>query len=260
MSWYPGKASRGTPVIPYGPGLPYETEAAVVAAFPVGTPVYDMAETVGANKLKRINNVANLDGADTVNFGFVLPANGTTDPWELEWLMAIDGMPSTFDTVFSSIVSGTNTRHFRTSFDNVVSKIYADWRTSSGTSFVSRSAIDITDGKFRKYLVAVSSDLKGRFFVDGVMQGTDADLSSWVPGTATAFKISGAASSGSKTFTKICNMVASRNGAVLANVPFSDGAGAVATDKSGNGYNGTITDASPTTFWNKACVPIALGG
>lgn len=200
--------------------------------------------------------VGNLDGADTIDFGFVLPANGTSGPWELEWWMAIDGIPSYFDTLFSSIVSGTNTRHFRVSLDNVVSKIYADWRNSSGTSFVSRSAINITDGKFRKYLVAVSSDLKGSFFVDGVMQGPYADLSTWSPGTATSFRITGSAASGAKTFTKICNMVVSRNGVVLANVPFSDGYGSIVSDMSGNGYNGTLNDASPITFWKKDWFPL----
>lgn len=260
MSWYPGKASRGTPVIPYGPGLPYATEAAVVAALPVGAVVYDMAETIEANRTKRINVVANLDGVDTVNFGFTLPANGTTGPWELEWLMATNGVPSTFDTVFASMVGTDSTKNFRFSIDNVISKVYADWRSSSGVSFISKSAINISDAKWRKFKIVVTSSSTGLLYVDDVMSGGSADLSSWTPGTTTSFRVAGSAASGTKTFTKIANMRVSRGGVLLADVPFSDGSGTTATDKSGNGYNGTITDASPVTFWQKACLPISKGG
>lgn len=257
----PIELRSGTPVIPYGPGMPYATEAAVVAAFPVGTPVYDMAETVAANKLKRVAVVANLDGVDAVDFSFTLPANGNNGPWELEWLMAINGLPSSVYGPLNSMVGSNPLQHWRIQIDPAVANaVICVWRTSTSTGFASKKSLGFLDGKYYKHRVEVTSDLKGRYFVDGVQQETDADLSAWTPGTVTSFRISGSAASGTKTFTKIANMRVSRGGVLLADVPFSDGSGSVATDKSGNGYNGTITDASPTTFWSRACVPIALGG
>ena len=53
-------------------------------------------------------------------------------------------------------------------------------------------------------------------------------------------------------------MKVSRNGVVLAIVPFSDGAGATCRDISGNGNYGAISDVYPVTFWDSSLVPVSL--
>lgn len=247
--------------IPYGSGLAFINEAAILAAFPVGTLVYDVEEAIEVNRTKRINIVANLDGADTVNFGFILPANGTTGPWELEWLMAVDGMPTSLYQPFISMVGTNSTQHWRVQIDpSVANAISSVWRTAAGASLSSRRAYGFLDGRFHKHRVEVSSDLKGRYFVDGIQQEADAELSTWTPGAPSSFRITGSAASGTKTFTKIANMRVSRGGVEFAYIPFSDGTGATVTDKSGNGYHGIITDVSPINFWQTACIPISKGG
>ena len=261
MPWYPGKASRGAPVIPYGPGMPYANEAAVVAAFPVGSVVYDMAESVEANRMKRIKYVANLDGVDTVDFGFALPANGTTGPWELEWLMAVNGIPDSIYSPMATMVGISSSTHWRVQLNpSLVDGVSSIWRTSTGTAYSTRRSYGYLDGRYHKHRIIVTADLRGAYFVDGIQQDGAVDLTGWNPGTTTSFMVFGSAASGTLTFTKICNMVASREGVVVANIPFTDGAGTIVTDKSGNGYHGSIIDGTPETFWGKACIPLALGG
>lgn len=221
-----------------------------IADIPQGVPVLD---TDGVVKQKRV--VANLDGIDLVTFPFTLPADGTTGPWELEWLMAIDGVPAAIFFPLVTKAAESIGSHWRIQIDPAAgNSVVCSWRLPT----MLRSMPGLLDGKFHRFEVVVASDRIGRFIVDGIQAGTDVDLTSWAPGVSTAFAIQGSAASGTKTFTKIANVKVSRNRVFLANIPFNDGAGAICSDVSGNGNNGAISDVHPLTFWDSALVPVSM--
>ena len=78
MSWYPGKFTRGLPVIPYGPGMPYPD----IASLPVGSVVIEG----GVVKRKAQNLI--LSGEDFVAFGVAgvpMTANNVTTSFVAYW-------------------------------------------------------------------------------------------------------------------------------------------------------------------------------
>ena len=159
-----------------GMGVGNKAPLLPVSALPsIDAPGALVLDSDGVVKQKIV--VANLDGADIVSFPFTLPENRTTGPFELEFLMSIDGMP-TFYTPFVSMVGASNANHWRMQIDSAVpNAISSAWRTSTGSTFTVRPSYGFLDGRWHKHRIVVTSDLIGRYFVDDVQQGADAYLS-----------------------------------------------------------------------------------
>ena len=87
--------------------------------------------------------------------------------------------------------------------------------------------------------------------VDGVTQ-TDVKIRTLLVPT---FLACGVGTGGGTSICMIADFVGNR-GSNRVSLPFDEGSGAIAYDRTGNGNNGIISDGSPYTFWTQTWVPI----
>lgn len=123
----------------------------------------------------------------------------------------------------------------------------------SGSTTRTISIISLINGAFR-YLRVLRVGNAVTAFVDGVIKNT-LDLSSFVINTPSVTTI-GAQYDGERAINgniAHCSAKCSKGGFTYE---FNQSTGTTILDTSGNGNNGTLTDALPTDFWKEGWTPI----
>lgn len=252
-------SSGGLPIIPYGPGMQYANEAAVIAAFPVGTPVYDMAETVEANRMKRIRYVVELNGPDLLTLP-ILSTDLRFLPWEIEWVCndlatAQVGLNRIFQILNSAGGAGTSALISKTTQTTIV----FEFRNSTGAGLFGLFGTVPASGFF-KVKIKKGGTTSGtcQLYVNDVLQSTSATInySLWTG----ADQISAISMSDSTTDLRpyqVLNYRSALDGALRDCVEMSESSGATLVNQCDPARPATLSDA---TAHAKTCVPLSLGG
>jgi hypothetical protein len=209
--------------------------------------------------IKQARWVGNLKQNDTVDAPIALSANGLTSPWELEITAQFMGVPTSTNFICGAHNGDFDiAKNFRMQVNAGSNWIACTWRNSAGTilAALDSAPISFTDGKYHRIRV-VNDGANAHLFIDDTNQKS-VSLSGWSPALTSKFVCLGDIASGTYTSTRISKTKITRSGALVALYEYKNGSGSVVSDTSGNGYNATLTDASPTDFWKKDLVPWSL--
>lgn len=237
-------------VIPYGPGMPYVNEAAVLAALPVGSVVYDMAETVEANRMKRIRYVAELNGPDTINVNYTVDVK-TGVAFEFLFRDNIAGVSAT--SVFFRLTNVSTTRVFV--FTDSSGRAAAQLRQVDGDTIFGTATKtgNINDGNWHKIRLAFTST-RLTVSIDGDA-GTPFDISGWTGNTITLYThIDNTAD------VRPCQAAESKvfaGGSLVQYIKMDESSGTTLANTANPSNPATLSDA---TAHAKTCVPLSLGG
>lgn len=222
----------------------------MIAAFPVGTPVYDKSETVEANRMKRIRYVAELNGPDTVS------ANSTRQITESPFYQFTfrDVTPGVASIGrIARILNGVNLIVFI--FVDTAGKLNVQIRQSDGSTVVTtvQSVLSVfANGYFHKAGVQLSQT-ECKIYVDGVLDKT-ASIASWNVTQVTKIELYDA--DADIRPVQFVNLSVS-GGSIVDCWDLSESSGTVLANQCNPSNPATLTDA---TAHAKACVPLALGG
>lgn len=244
-------------VIPYGPGMPYVNEAAVLAALPVGSVVYDMAESIEANRIKRIRYVVELNGPDLLTLP-ILSTDLRFVPWEIEWtcndLATTQAGPNRLLQILTSAAGpGTSALVYKVSQTSVQFQL----RDAAGTGLFNLVGVCPASGFFN-VKIKKNGTTSGtcQLYINNVLQGTSVtvDYSMWT-GADKISAISMTDSTADLRPYQVLNCRSVLDGSLRDCVEMSETSGTSLVNQCDPARPATLSDA---TAHAKACVPIAL--
>lgn len=239
------------PIIPYGPGMQYANEAAVIAAFPVGTPVYDMAETVEANRMKRIRYVAELNGPDTVNAGSTRQI--AESPFIQFTFRDVNPGVSTIGRI-ARVLNGANLIAFI--YVDTAGKLNVQIRQSDGATVVTtiQSVSSVfANGSFHKAGIIFSAT-ECTIFVDGAFDKTGS-IPAWNVTQLTKIELYDA--DADVRPVQFANLRITSTTPTVDCWELSESSGTTLANQCNPSNPATLTDS---TAHAKTCVPLSLGG
>lgn len=186
---------------------------------------------------------------DLVIFNSPLASDGLKGIWEIEYVFKIDYESTTTNNMLR--LGESNSTNYTNDMVAIAKATpRCRWGDSDGSSSLTMVAsMNVTNSIWNKLKVWHDGTTAYRQFSGGSVKS--GSLASWNPLYSGDIRFS---NSTNRPWS-LCDFKASRNGIPLIDAPFDDLSGSVIQDKSGNGINGALTDASPLDFWQINLIP-----